>query len=485
MRAFRKHAGWITALAAGLALLIMGGVLVQMAGRPFLEAELVHGEAELLEDITLTGVMGDESCSVEFSLENGELKQQFSSKGLDLAQMYRSPGSMAFTTPREGDYWYQPFIMVTPESGAAITYEDQIKDEDDETVWFSVQRVTRCDSVRIWAGVHRNLDYTADDSSGNVWSDAMIETEIVLDMEELSRWYGRELVLVQESGYYSLPIEEDGSYEIPQSAQWDLENREYQLWDPEENHAVSLTGLAEYLSVSVLDGKTYFVPDVAPDWEGEGAIYQVEEFDDWFVSAENPNSARGRVRKVASFQMKEGWKVRGLYALEGEQLMLLLSNDDTVRAHLFSAVTGEELDQREVWSDNDRDFTEMEQICYVQPDGAVLCLWEGIYSWCCCFVAKDGKLRYCGTEGTTEFRPVAAAFVNDKLIFLQENQLDENEFGIMDDPLIVYDFIVMGTGYGGVRYRIKTPLLQDRSSQEGASPCREMYQIVIKGREEP
>ena len=116
MRAFRKHAGWITALAAGLALLIMGGVLVQMAGRPFLEAELVHGEAELLEDITLTGVMGDESCSVEFSLENGELQQRFSSKGLDLAQMYRAPSSMAFTTPREGDYWYQPCVAVTPGS---------------------------------------------------------------------------------------------------------------------------------------------------------------------------------------------------------------------------------------------------------------------------------------------------------------------------------------------------------------------------------
>ena len=80
MRAFRKHAGWLTALAAGLALLIMSGVLVQMAGRPSLKLDPVQGDPELLKEISLTGVMGDESCSVEFSLENGELQQQFSSR---------------------------------------------------------------------------------------------------------------------------------------------------------------------------------------------------------------------------------------------------------------------------------------------------------------------------------------------------------------------------------------------------------------------
>lgn len=483
MRAFRKHAGWLTALAAGLALLIMSGVLVQMAGRPSLKLDPVQGDPELLKEISLTGVMGDESCSVEFSLENGELQQRFSSKGLDLAQMYRAPGSMAFTTPREGDYWYQPFIMVTPESGAAITYEDQIKDEDDETVWFSVQRVTRCDSVRIWAGVHRNLDYTADDSSGNVWSDAMIETEIVLDMEQLSRWYGRELVLIQESGYYSLPIEEDGSYQKPQSAQWDLENREYQLWDPEENHAVSLTGLAEYLSVSVLNGKTYFVPDVAPDWEGDGAIYQVEEFDAWFVSAENPNSARGRVRKVASFRMEEGWKVRGLYALEGEQLMLVLSGKDSIRVQLFSAATGEELDRLEVQAPPSIsgywDFAEMKLTCFVQPNGAVLDLRGGNNDWCGGFVARDGKLESLILEEPEYFLPTAAAMVDGAIV-----SFTEHNYGDLDVPLIAYVLQIQGEN-ASARCQIRTPIYQDRISMEGASPCREMYQIVIKGREQP
>ena len=483
MRAFRKHAGWLTALAAGLALLIMSGVLVQMAGRPSLKLDPVQGDAELLKEISLTGVMGDESCSVEFSLENGELQQQFSSKGLDLAQMYRSPSSMAFTTPREGDYWYQPCVAVTPEAGAEVTYEEQVKDGGDATVWFGVQRITRCDSIRIWAGVHRNWDYTAGGSSGEVWKEAMTKTEIVLDMEELSRWYGRELVLVQESGYYSLLIEEDGSYQKPQSAQQGLENMEYQLWDPEENHSVSLTGLAEYLSAASLDGNTYFVPDIAPDWEGEGTIYQVEEFDEWFVSAENPNSARGSVREVASFRMEEGWKVRGLYALEGEQLMLVLSGKDSIRVQLFSAATGEELDRLEVQAPPSIsgywDFAEMKLTSFVQPDGAVLDLRGGNNDWCGGFAARDGKLESLILEEPEYFLPTAAAMVDGAIV-----SFTEHNYGDLDVPLIAYVLQIQGEN-ASARCQIRTPIYQDRISMEGASPCREMYQIVIKGREQP
>ena len=341
----------------------------------------------------------------------------------------------------------------------------------------------RCDSIRIWAGVHRNWDYTASGSSGSIWSEAMTKTEIVLDMENLSRWYGRELVLIQESGYYSLPIEEDGSYQKPQSVQQGLENMEYQLWDREENHAVSLTGLAEYLSVSVANGNTYFVPDVAPDWEGEGTIYQVEEFDAWFVSAETPNSARGSVREVTTFRMEEGWKVRGLYALEGEQLMLVLSGKDSIRVQLFSAATGEELDRLEVQAPSSAyhewNFADMKQNCYVQSDGVVLYLRGGNNYWCGGFTARDGKLESLILNPSNMILPTAAAMVDGAIVSFTKYNHSQ-----LDAPLVTYNLLIQ-TENDSAHCQIWTPIYQDLISMEGASPCREMYQIVITGREQP
>ena len=489
MTFLRKHGGFVTVFAAAAALVFMGGAIWNMAAKPVLGLQKMGGESSALDSVVVTGLFGDGTNRMEFTIQDGVLTQRFHPSGIDYYEnTVNRENNMADYQPSEGDAWYQSKLELLPESGVQSVYEETLETSEDGAAWYHVRRITTCESVRVWAGVTRCRMLISGRIPDDYRLKAMTRTDIVLDMAELSARMGKKLALVQNGGSYGVIVNSDGTYEKPYYSKEDFSWQSYQLWDLENDCAVDLPASSGEMNAAVLDGQAYFVPDTGNLWHGETAIYRVTGYDDWLLTfaREREPLEWGSAEKAVPFQLEEGWRIRALYALEDGQLALVQTSGEELRIRLFSAATGEELDRRD-FAGQGVDFDSLDLTSYVQQDGAVLDFRKENTGWLWCggFVIKDRRIIPARSfqQGPASSlwmpeRPLAAAVVNGNLPLFRVPASEGGEDW--------YELLLLGDAGADESWRITAPLLQDQfAQQQGMSvPVRGISGVKIEGREQ-